>query len=106
MDAAEREGIKEQLRVMAAGRGDGIDLDSADRWVVEKLQDPDAFFRNLSVLIPMNTTLYCEGCGIIPEVADFYEKNKASNPVCVVRDTIWPVPEMFHVAMTPRVIES
>ena len=44
MNATEREGLKEQLRVMAAGRGDGIDLDSVDRWVVEGLRDPVAFF--------------------------------------------------------------
>jgi len=106
MDDAQREVLKEQLRVMAAGRGDGIDLDSADRWVIEELKDPVAFFRHLSVLIPGDSTLYFEGCGIIPDVTQFYERNRASNAVCVVRDTIFPVPDIFHVSMAPTVIES
>lgn len=106
MDATQREGLKVQLRVMAAGRGDGIDLDSTDRWVIEGLKDPIAFFRHLSLLIPWDSILYFEGCGIIPEVVQFYEGNRALNAVCVVRDTIFPVPESFHVSITPRVIES
>ena len=91
---------------MAAGRGDGIDLDSADRWVIEGLKDPAAFFRQLSVLIPWDSTLYFEGCDIVPEVAQFYERNRAANAICVVRDTIWPVPDIYHAAMTPAVIEQ
>jgi hypothetical protein len=104
MNNAEREGLKEQLRAMAAGRGDGIDLDSTDRWVIEGLKDPVSFFKQLNLLIPADSILYFEGCYIVPEVAQFYERNRASNPVCVVRDSIFPVPEMFHVAMNPAVI--
>lgn len=104
MDLSEREDIKEQVRAMAAGRGDGIDLDSTDRWVIEGLKDPVAFFRNLGVLIPMDSILYFEGCEIVPEVAEFYNRNRASNAVCVTRDTIFPVPDMFHVSMTAEVV--
>ena len=35
MDPAKREILKDQLRLMAAGRGNGIDLDSPERWAVE-----------------------------------------------------------------------
>src|SRR6266850_5926046 len=104
MDAAEREGFKEQLRAIAAGRGDGIDLDSEDRWIVEGLKDPVAFFRHLGTLIPADSILYFEGCAIVPEVEEFYQKNRASDAVCVMRDTIFPIPETFHVTMTPGVI--
>jgi hypothetical protein len=106
MNATEREGLKEQLRVLAAGRGDGIDLDSVDRWVVEGLRDPITFFRHLGDLVPPDSILYFEGSAIIPEAAQFYEKNRAANAVCVVRDSIFPVPEVFHVAMNPGVIET
>jgi hypothetical protein len=58
MNATEREGLKEQLRAMAAGRGDGIDLDCADRWVIEGLTDAVAFFRHLGDLIPPDSILY------------------------------------------------
>ena len=106
MDAVEREGLKEQLRAMAAGRGDGIDLDSPERWVIEDLKNSVSFFRHLDRLIPSGSVLYFEGCGILPDVARFYEANRASNVVCVVWDTIFPIPETFHVPMTPEVVEG
>ena len=105
MNTAEKESLKQQLGAMAAGRGDGIDLDSVDRWVIEGLKDPSAFFRHLSELIPWDSTLYFEGCNIVAEVAQYYEKNRASNACCVVRDTIFPVPDIYHVSMTPVVVE-
>jgi hypothetical protein len=104
MSDTEREGLKEQLRAMAAGRGDGIDLDSTDRWVVEGLKDPIGFFQQLNLLIPTDSILYFEGCEIVPEVAQFYERNRASNAVPVVRDTISPIPETFHVVSTPAFV--
>ena len=57
MDIAEREGLKEQLLAMAAGRGDGIDLDSVNRWVIAGLKDPASFFQQLHILIPADSTL-------------------------------------------------
>jgi hypothetical protein len=93
MKAAERESLKEQLRAMAAGRGDGIDLDSVDRWVIEGLRDPVAFFCHLDKLVPPDSILYFEGTAILTEVAQFYEKNRAANAVGVVRDTFSRCPE-------------
>ena len=84
---------------MAAGRGDGIDLDSQDRWAVEGVEDPVTFFRQLALLIPEDSILYFEGHGVVPQAASFYEANRARNAVCVVRDMIFPVPEVFHVSM-------
>src|SRR6266850_357603 len=105
MDPAERELFKEQLSLMAAGRGDGIDLDSPERWVVEGLRDSVAFFRYLDQLIPADSILYFEADKPVPEVAAFYETNRArSGAVCVVRDMIFPVPEVFHVQMSAGVV--
>ncbi len=107
MDPAKRELFKEQLSMMAAGRGDGIDLDSPQRWVVEGLRDPVDFCRCLAQLIPGDSILYFEAINPMPEVAEFYEANRArAGAVCVVRDMIFPVPEIFHVQMRPRVIEG
>src|SRR5439155_14980820 len=87
--------LKEQLTLMAAGRGDGIDLDSPERWVVEGLRDPILFFRNLELLIPADSILYFECSDLPSEVARFYEAHRAGrNAVCVVRDMIFPVPEI------------
>ena len=47
MNPAERESFKEQLSLMAAGRGDGLDLDSPERWVLDGLRDPTTFFQHL-----------------------------------------------------------
>src|SRR5260221_3530962 len=106
MGTAEREGLKEQLRAMAAGRGDGIDLDSQDRWAVEGVKDPVAFFRHLALLIPEDSILYFEGDEVVPDAVRFYEANRAHNAVSVVRDMIFPVPEVFHVSFGPSVTEG
>jgi hypothetical protein len=107
MNPTEREAFKEQLSVMAAGRGDGIDLDSPDRWAVENLRDPILFFRHLEQLIPAESILYFEVTQPVAEVAEFYEANRArSGAVCVVRDMIFPIPEIFHVQMGPGLIEA
>jgi hypothetical protein len=106
MDARERDGFKEQLRAMAAGRGEGIDLASVDRWVIPGLKEPVPFFRQLKLLMPANSILYLEGTSIHPEVVRFYETSRAKHPVAVVRDTIFPIPETFHVSMTETVIDG
>jgi hypothetical protein len=106
MEPTERQELKEQLRVMAAGRGDGIDLDSPDRWVIKGLQDAPAFFRHIQEIIPNDSILYFEGCAIIPEVAAYYEKHRARNAVSVVRDTIYPIPTSYHVSLSPEVVDQ
>jgi hypothetical protein len=106
MNPGEREAFKEQLRAMAAGRGEGIDLASVDRWVIAGLQEPIAFFQRLNLLMPDNSILYFEGCTIHADVVRFYESNRAKHPVAVARDTIFPIPETFHVCMKPAVIDG
>jgi len=94
------------LSLMAAGRGEGIDLDSTQRWAIEGLRDPAVFFRCLEQLIPGDSILYFEAINPVLEVAEFYKANRARDGAeCVVRDMIFPVPEMFHVQIRSGVIE-
>jgi len=107
MQTENREVLKEQLRLMAAGRGDGIDLETAERWAVEGLRDPVAFFRQLDRLIPADGILYIEVHNVVREAADFYERFRAcKGATCVVLDMIYPVPEIFHLQLQPGVIEG
>lgn len=102
MNSAEREGLKEQLRAMAAGRGDGLNLDSQHYWVIEGLESPSDSFHHLHLIIPPGSILYFEGCNVAKEVQYLYEKHKAPNAVPVARDTLFPVPDTFHVSFTPE----
>jgi hypothetical protein len=52
MSDPDREELKEQLRAMMAGRGDGIDLDTPFHWVTEGVKQPAALFEHLPELLP------------------------------------------------------
>jgi hypothetical protein len=106
MSATGREELKVQLRAMVAGRGDGIDLDTPFQWVIEDLKQPGAFFENLPRLLPPDSILYVEGTTIAPELAAFYSSHRADNPVDVIRDTIAPVPDIYHFRFSPDVCAS
>lgn len=101
--SAERERLKDNLRDMAAGRGDGIDLDTPFRWVVEGIKQPQPFFASLPSLLPTDAILYFEGGSIASDTARFYERHRAPNAVVVVRDTIFPVPDIYHVTFSQEV---
>ena len=100
MTELNREELKDQLRAMAAGRGDGIDLDTPFHWVIEDLTHPVSFFERLPDLLPADSILYVEGTSIATDVAEFYLSNRAPNAVAVVRDTIAPVPDVYHFAFS------
>lgn len=104
MQPEEKENLKDQLRAMAAGRGDGIDLDTPRHWVVEGIADAGRFFDCLPMILPSEANLYFEGASILPEVAMFYETHLAKNPVAVVRDSIFPIPSFYHVPGSAEVI--
>ena len=99
----EREELKEQLAIMASGRGNGIDLDTPFHWVIEGLKQPTAFFEHLPKLLPSDSILYFEGTSIATEVASFYSSHRAPNAVDVARDTIAPVPDIYHITFSPDV---
>src|SRR6266478_6622574 len=77
MPSTDREELKEQLRAMVAGRGDGIDLDTPFQWVIEGLKRPVVFFEHLPTLLPSDSILYVEGTSIAPEVAALFDHIKA-----------------------------
>ena len=104
MDAADRESLKEQLKVMTAGREEGIGLDSREHWAVAEVRDPVLFFRHLAVLIPEDSILYFEGVSLAPAAVSLYRANRARDAICVARETIYPVPEVFHVSMGRSVV--
>jgi hypothetical protein len=106
MRDANREELKEQLQALAAGRGDGIDLDTPSHWVIEGLKRPDPFFEHLPELLPLGSILYVEGTSIVPDVATFYSSHRARNAVAVVRDTIAPVPDTYHVSFSSDVADG
>ena len=54
----------------------------------------------------MDSVLYVEGTSIVPEMATFYSTHRAGNPVDVIRDTIAPVPDIFHVAFSAEVSDQ
>jgi len=99
----DREELKEQLRPMVAVWGDGIDLDTPFHWVVEDLEEPGPFFGHLPELLPPDSILYVEGTSIAPDVAAFYSSHRACNAVDVVRDTIAPVPDIYHFTFSPDI---
>jgi hypothetical protein len=104
MTSAEREKLKDNLRGMIAGRGDGIDLDTPFRWVIQGVEQPEPFIRTLPLLLPSDAILYFEGGSIAPDVSAFYESHRSRNAVAVVRDTIFPVPDIYHVAFSQDVV--
>jgi hypothetical protein len=103
MTDTDRAQLKEQLRAIVAGRGDGIDLDTPFCWVIEDLKQPAAFFEHLPELLPPDSIIYVEGTTIVAEVASFYSSHRSHNTVDVVRDTIMPVPDIYHFAFSPEV---
>jgi hypothetical protein len=93
----------EQLRAMIAGRGDGIDLDTPVHWAVEGLKQPAPFFEHLPSLLPSGSILYIEGTNIASDVAALYLAHRAGNAVDVARDTIAPVPDIYHFTFSAEV---
>ncbi len=103
MNSPEREQFKESLTGLA-GHGAGLDLDTPNQWVVEGVTQAELFFTHLNRLLPADAVLYFEGCTIAPEVTAFYERYRAKDALPVVRDTIYPVPDVYHVTFSPDVI--
>lgn len=92
-----------QLRAMLAGRGDGIDLDTPFHWVIKDLKQPVPFFEHLPDILPPDSILYAEGTSIAADIAAFYSSHRARNAVDVKRDTIVPVPDVYHFRFSPEV---
>ncbi len=103
MNNFNQEQLKHAVRTMSAGSCDGIDLDTAFHWVVEDIKSPSCFFEHLASLIPINSILYVEGTSINQEVAKCYESFRPRGVVAVKRDTVFPVPGIYHLGFSPEV---
>ena len=57
MTDTDREELKEQLRAMSAGDGDGIGIDTPFHWVIEGLKQPVPFFEQLPELLPPDSRI-------------------------------------------------
>ena len=106
MNPADRENLKDHLRATIAGRTDGIDLDTPQHWVISGIRGRHAsrFFELCEHLLRPDSIFYFEGTSIAPDIVAFYAQHRAPNAVSVIRDTIHPVPETFHVTCSPTVI--
>ena len=95
----------DELRAFVAGRGDGITIDTPQHWTTEEISGEHVakFFGAISILLPPDSILYFEGTSIAPAVAEFYLAHRAGNAICVARDTIFPVPDVYHVSFSPTV---
>jgi hypothetical protein len=102
--AEQGELLKEQLRAVLNGGGDGLDLDTPFHWIIAHLKQPDPFFEKLPMLLPSSSILYVEGTTIVPEVASLYSAHRVRNFVAVRPDTIYPVPDIYHIEFSPEVI--
>ncbi len=104
MNDPEREHLKRNLHEMIAGCGDGIELDADFRWVVSGARQPGIFFQSLPLLLPPDAILHFEGCEVSRDICAFYEANEASDPAAVMRDTVFPASECYHVRFSPEVL--
>ena len=106
MTPPEKQTPANEFRAFIAGRGDGIAIDTPQHWVTEHIVREHAtkFFESLSMLLPQDSILYFEGISIAPDVAQLFSAHRAQNAVEVARDTIFPVPDTYHVCFTATVI--
>ena len=96
--------LKEQIDAALAGRLEGLEIDTPSHWGIAPVNDPVGFFNGLHAIMPEHSVLYFEGVHVCPEAQAFYAAHRAKNAVAVARDTIFPVPESFHLAYSTDVV--
>ncbi len=97
--------LKSKLRARIAGRGNGIDIATEYRWVLSGTSSLESFFKNLHLILDSDAVLYFEGCSIAScPLLVLRIAQGSSNDHGSARDTIFPVPESFHVSFSPEVV--
>lgn len=96
--------LKEEIDAALAGRLEGLDIDTPSHWGIAPVNDPVQFFTGLDAIMPANSILYFEGTNVSPAAQAYYAAHRAKNAVPVARDTIFPVPETFHINYSPEVV--
>ncbi len=84
----------------------GIDLDTRSHWVINRVEYPILFFKHLSKLLPAGSILYFEGTKIAPAAAALYADHRATNAMQVVQETVIPMPQMHHCAVSDDLLKS
>ncbi|HEX4265722.1 MAG TPA: hypothetical protein VH597_15410 [Verrucomicrobiae bacterium] len=84
----------------------GIDFDTPCYWVIERVEYPVLFFKHLAKLLPMGSVLYFEGGKISPAAAGLYAAHRAEFWTEVVQETVMPLPQMYHCAMSDELLKS
>ncbi|MCY2931721.1 MAG: hypothetical protein NTV86_19955 [Planctomycetota bacterium] len=75
-------------------------------WEVTPPRDLGAFIRNLPHLLPEGTFLVLEGGSIAEEVQEFLRGHQPPSVPEIALDTIWPKPEVFHLAIGPETMNA
>ncbi len=75
-------------------------LGEAAHWELTSPADYSKFFRMVTQILPQGCVLYVEGTSIAPEIRAFLEPRKTDRIRSVVRGTILPRPECFHILAT------
>lgn len=94
--------LKERLRILDQDRG--IRFDTPQHWVIDGIKRPEPFFRQLSWLMDSSSVLYLEGTAIHPEAGSFYLRHASAHSTAVACDTIFPVPDVYHVDWSPDAV--
>ncbi len=106
MTNQERDSLKESVVDILASLNDAISLDTPSLWAVEGIENPEQFIRSLPLLLPSDAIIYLEGTSISSDVAEFYEAHRTNTPSRVVRDTVLPIPQRFHVVFSKELREG
>jgi hypothetical protein len=80
--------------------GNGISLRLSDAFEVGKVRDLSKLFAALAEAVPEDALLYLEGTDIAPEVADFVAAQSVEPTALVMRGTMWPESQKFHLPAT------
>ncbi len=75
-------------------------------WEVPAPEDPATFLRAIDVIAPAGSVLYLEGGCPIAEMEAFLAQRVPEKTTKVELGTIWPRPEVYHMAITPGNLEG
>ncbi len=80
----------------------GISLSHHETWWEVSGFSFPSFLKCLSKLFSDDAVLYLEGTSVARDVREFLEVKKIEHPSKVVKGTIWPRPQIFHIRLTPE----
>jgi hypothetical protein len=87
--------IQAQLKLLS--NQTGLDIDTPFHWVINNANNPALFFENLPIIVQNNAVLYFECLDPVPEASYFYEKHQSKHQQLVARDSVFPIPTIYHV---------